>query len=701
MTQLTNSDEITSVIEELVRSKKNVAVDLETTGTNPRTDRIISIQFAVEGEAWWIDVRYQPAASLYLLRPLFCGDNLLIGHNIKFDLGFLYEKLGLVAHHVYDTLIAEQIILGLGMSEAKKYGVSFGLKALAHNYGAGELEKETREYYIHLDQRPEWNEPLPADVVEYGINDVLVLHPIYSAQQALLEKKQLLETVELDMGALLAQVGMELAGVPVNKDGWRETIQRTEQEAQRLEQELLEVFGPHILAARTEEFDAEFAVWDKWAKSKQAYLDQLKGAWTGTTGWGVYKQAEMAIWLEANGQPKKPKMNHEVPNISSSKQLIQALNHMLLKSQGKVLSFESASEKALQPYAGQFEVIEKLLEWRKMNKLVVAFGEKLLEKVGEDGRLYPSYHLIGAGTGRMSSFNPNFQQIPSRGVGAELRHHIAPGEGKKLLVCDFSNIELRILAEIAKDKRLLEAFASGEDVHSVMARMIFGLPESLNPKEELAVVNGKTLAATYRAIAKTVTYAIIYGSGPAKLASVIKGSIEDAKGIIEKYLNMFTGIRAFKDAQAEKVANALRLGKRIIYSKTVGGRKRYYKLPFQPAPLKKNASQADYDKYDEAMRVYRGLLSGIRRKMVNSPIQGTSADITKWAMGEWFRLAEYHNAYRLIAVVHDEFIIEVLPDFEEAAKADLERVMEEAMKVYLHKVSTPRPEAVLSDHWEH
>ena len=711
VTQLTDSVEINSVARELQGKGVRVAIDIETTGTNPRKDKLVMLQLATTKRGWWIDLRHQPPMSLLALRnvlaPLFDGNCLLVGHNIKFDLGFLLQQTGLTAQRVYDTQVAEQVITGLGMSEAKKFGTSFALKALAAKYGMGEMDKEVRSSFIDMDQTAAWDEPFSAELIEYGMRDVEVLHGIYNQQQELIQARDLTPTIYVDMNALLAQVGMEVFGVPVYVQGWREAIERTEAEAQQKETELLLEFGPHILAVRQAEFDAEWVVWEAWSKAKADYLHDLKALWGEKTGWGAYKQAAMAEWNAAHPQPKKPKMVKEPPNIGSSLQLQQALNHMKLFAPGsrQPLLFTSAAEKALQPYASN-PTIEKLLEWRKQNKLVVAFGEKLLagvESVDAEGigRLYPSYHLIGAGTGRMSCFHPNFQQIPSRGAGAELRTHIRPVSGKKLVVCDFSNIELRILAEIANDKRLLEAFASGEDVHSVMARMIFNLPESINPKEELAQVNGKTLPATYRAIAKTVTYAVIYGSGPAKLASVIKGSVEDAKGIIEKYLNMFVGIRAFKDGQAQKVSNALNMGRRTVSSKTVGGRKRYYRLPTRPADVKRGASQADFDAYEEAMKKYRGLISGIRRKMVNSPIQGTSADITKWAMGEWFRKAEYDPKVKLIAVVHDEMLLEVDADFAEAAKEDLQEAMHDAMLVYLHKVSTPLPEAVISEYWTH
>ena len=330
-------------------------------------------------------------------------------------------------------------------------------------------------------------------------------------------------------------------------------------------------------------------------------------------------------------------------NINSPKQLGAVLFEDLGLPHGKkTKSGWSTNADVLEKLRGRHEIVDSILEYRKYVKLKSTYCDGLLKLVGSDGKIHTSFNQTVTQTGRISSTEPNLQNIPVRTeLGRELRAMFAAGEGNILLDADYSQIELRVLAHVANDKNMLDAFARDEDVHTVTAARVFGVtPDFVTP--------------AMRRAAKAVNFGIVYGISDFSLAQDIGTTRAEAKRYIDSYLTLYSGVREFMTHVVEQA-------KKDGYVTTLLGRRRY--LP--------ELSSSNFN-----------IRSFGERAAMNAPIQGTAADIIKIAMVNTRRaLLEAGLSAKLILQVHDELIIEAPESEREAAGEILSREMENAMKL--------------------
>ena len=308
-------------------------------------------------------------------------------------------------------------------------------------------------------------------------------------------------------------------------------------------------------------------------------------------------------------------------NIRSSQQLAQVLyEHLGLKCTRKTSSGKySTSQETLEGLAGN-AVVDNILRYRKLEKMRSTYLEPLPRLTDEEGRLHTTFNQQGTGTGRLSSSNPNLQNIPVRGsLGRRMRSCFVAREGYSLISADYSQVELRVLAHMSRDEALLSAFARDEDIHARTAALVYDCePSAVTPDQ--------------RRNAKTINFGLIYGMGAQKLAKEIGVKLAEAKKFIERYFASLTGIRDFYEVIDK---NAHRDG----YVTTIAGRRR-------PLPnINSNNAQ------EQALA---------RRQAVNSVIQGSAADIIKLAMLAVWRDEELKSmGARLLLQVHDELLLEV------------------------------------------
>ncbi len=326
--------------------------------------------------------------------------------------------------------------------------------------------------------------------------------------------------------------------------------------------------------------------------------------------------------------------------VGSPKQLGDILFEKLgFKGGKKVKSGQySTDHSVLEKLAGEgAEIAKKVLEWRQLAKLKSTYTDALQEAINPDtGRVHTSYSLVGAQTGRLSSTDPNLQNIPIRTpIGRQIREAFVPDEGNVLLAADYSQIELRLAAHMADVPTLKEAFAQGEDIHSRTAKEMFG------------EVNRDT-----RAQAKTINFAILYGISRWGLAGRLEVEPDEAQAMIDTYFQRFPGIQRYIHETLEAV-------RARGYSETLFGRKTWF-------PRINSKNQAERQ--------------GSERAAINAPIQGTSADIIKRAMVRMMPALEDAGLghVRMLLQVHDELVFE-LPECDVAAASPIiERVMAEA-----------------------
>ncbi len=298
----------------------------------------------------------------------------------------------------------------------------------------------------------------------------------------------------------------------------------------------------------------------------------------------------------------------------------------------------STDHSTLEKLAGEgAEIANKVLEWRQLAKLKSTYTDALQEAINpKTDRVHTSYSLVGAQTGRLSSTDPNLQNIPIRtAIGRQIREAFVPEPGNVLLAADYSQIELRLAAHMADVGTLKEAFASGEDIHSRTANEMFG-----------------EVTRDTRAQAKTINFAILYGISRWGLAGRLEVEPDEAQAMIDTYFKRFPGIQRY-------IMETLETVRERGYSETLFGRKTWF-------PRIKSKNQAERQ--------------GSERAAINAPIQGTSADIIKRAMVRMLPALEEAGLpnVRMLLQVHDELVFE-LPE-DEVAKASpvIERVMAEA-----------------------
>lgn len=336
-------------------------------------------------------------------------------------------------------------------------------------------------------------------------------------------------------------------------------------------------------------------------------------------------------------------------NISSPKQLGEVL-FIRLKLDDKARMTKTkqfnTSEEILQRLASRHPIIDKVLEYRGLKKLLSTYVEALPQLVDRNtGRIHTSYNQAVASTGRLSSNNPNLQNIPVRDErGREIRKAFVPEAGKLFLSADYSQIELRLMAHLSGDSNMIGDFLSGNDIHAATASKIFG-------------VDIKDVTREMRSRAKTANFGIIYGISSFGLSERLTIGRKDAKDLIDGYFNSYPGIKKYMD---ESIRKARETG----YVTTMFGRRRYLR-----DILSRN-------------QVVRG---NAERNAINAPIQGTAADIIKIAMVRIHeRLKNEKYASKMILQVHDELIFEVLP-------GELDRLREIVVNEMSHAASLDVP----------
>ncbi len=330
-------------------------------------------------------------------------------------------------------------------------------------------------------------------------------------------------------------------------------------------------------------------------------------------------------------------------NINSPKQLGVILFEKLALPHGKkTKSGYSTSADILEKIKFEHPIVEDILEYRQYVKLKSTYCDGLLGLVDQNSKIHTSFNQTVTQTGRISSTEPNLQNIPVRTpLGRELRRMFIAKQGNILADADYSQIELRVLAHIANDRAMLEAFKNDADIHTVTASSVFGVPEDFVTPE-------------MRRAAKAVNFGIVYGISDFSLAQDIKTTKAKAKQYIESYLNLYSGVRTFMTDVVEQA-------KSDGYAKTLLNRRRY--IP------------------ELASSNYLTRTFGERAAM-NAPIQGTAADIIKIAMVNVRRaLIDQGLSAKLILQVHDELIIEAPENEVETVKTLLSREMENALSL--------------------
>jgi DNA polymerase-1 len=332
-------------------------------------------------------------------------------------------------------------------------------------------------------------------------------------------------------------------------------------------------------------------------------------------------------------------------NINSPKQMGEVLfDKLMLTAKGLKKTAggaRSTRESELEKLRDTHPIISEILLYRELQKLLSTYVDTIPTSVAEDGRIHTTLSQTGAVTGRMSSNNPNLQNIPAIGEhGKEVRNAFVSEKGSLLVAVDYSQIEMRILAELSQDEILLETFRSGKDVHASVASRVFGVLENEVSKD-------------MRRKAKVINFGIIYGMGVTALQANLGGTRAEAQEFYDNYFVKFPKISGYFEKVKREAA-------KIGYTETLFGRRRYF-----PG-------------FGSSMPFVRAMAE---RMAMNAPIQGTAADVVKLAMIQVDKAIAGNNSVAMLLQVHDELIFEIKKDAVDDAVPLIKNAMENVGKL--------------------
>ncbi|MEP7274110.1 MAG: DNA polymerase [Acidobacteriota bacterium] len=428
-------------------------------------------------------------------------------------------------------------------------------------------------------QLSDWSGELATYQLEYAASDAATLIPLRENLDARLDEMDLRVTARLEFDCILPIARMELAGVYLQTDLWRAQVERVKASHRRCADLLQEELG--------------------------------RGA------------SQMTLF---EGPPQI--------NLDSPQQVRDALARIGIEVEG-------TSEWRLHGLAREHEVVRRLLEYRGLSKSLSSYGEGILEFINAStGRIHADFRQIGTPTGRMSCSSPSLQQMPH---APEYRSCFRAPEGRRLIIADFSQIEMRILADFSRDPALIAAFKSGADLHRATASEMLSVP--------LADVTSQQ-----REKAKGLNYGIVYGMGAEGLANRIESTVGEAELLIQRYFRAYPAVDRWLRDAAERAVSEGR-------SRTASGRLWIFQL----------------DPFD------RQQAGQLRRVGKNAPIQGTGSDIFKRAMTLVDEALRDLDA-RVVNSIHDEIVVECAVEIAESTAGLVSEAMVQAGKEFLPRV---------------
>jgi len=586
----------------------------------------------------------------------------VVCHFATFDLPWLCLAFDLpVPERIWDTMAAEAVLtagleleLGLGPTVARRLGL--------------ELDKSL--------QTSDWSGELSPEQLEYARRDAAVLLPLARAQEELLRQEGLWRIWELELACTPAFVRMARYGVPFQPELLRPYLERVAREREALALALVDSLGRPVVEERLAAFDRARAELARWEAERERVAAELAREWEAAMAAALAaRQAGAKIpeamakgpaewperWRDLHTQkgeflgqkrflsdnlryweadhPRPPKPVPPEPFNPASPEQVKLALHLL-----GYTDLDSVAEERLATYPFREEhrpLVETLLRYRALRKVESAFGEPLVSAVWPDGRLRPVFRQVGTASGRPTASRPNLLQLPSTAKAPELRQAVRAPEGYRLVVADYSQIELRLLAQLSGDPAMIDAFRQGEDIHLAMAKKIFG-PQA---------------GAKERKVAKSCSFLTVYGGGARRLLEVasqggIVLDLEEARGVIEDWKRAFAQAWAALESWREAA-----MRERLATS--AWGRKRRFR-PEETA--------------DE-----------VARAGANHRIQATAADMMKLAMAVVDRLVAPAGGW-IALQVYDELVVVVPEGVAEWGARVVEQAMRRAAATVLTEV---------------
>jgi DNA polymerase I len=554
---VTSADDLSAVAKTL-QDAEAIGVDLETTALSPRDGEVRLIQLSTPEETFVVDVF--EIRDLSPIKEALESGPVKTLHNGKFDYQFLYALHGISLSPLFDTMLAAQVLDG------GNYAASYSLEAVAERYLEESLDKS--------EQRSDWSGELSRRQIEYAARDAAVLLPLRERLAEALEAEELGLVSKIEFAAVSSIAEMELAGIKLDVERWKE-LEKVVRERR-----------------------------DRAALELESHFPEPEGV----------------LPLEGLG----PRLN-----LNSPQQITDAF---------KSLGIELPDTKVWTLLKVEHPAAEALLRYRELQKKLGTYLETYPKKIDpKTGRIHANFLQCRVPTGRLACTNPNIQQIPHED---EFRRCFVAEEGNTLVIADYSQIELRILAEVSEDPAFVGAFQRGVDLHRLTAATMYNVSMDDVTKDQ-------------RTAAKRINFGLMYGRGTRSLSAQLGTNEERGRQLINEYFANYPKVQRFLQRTANRATRDRTL-------RTLAGRVRKFG--------------------ESTIMDDRGAM---RREAMNYPIQGASADIAKLALAYVRRELKGMDA-RLINSIHDEFVVEcaeeLAPEVSEKTKQAMTRAGEKLLK---------------------
>lgn len=561
---VTNEEELLKSVEAL-KEEKLIACDTETTGLDVTNAELEGIGYGTDKETFFIPFPndIQVSAIKEALYLLYKGKEIVF-HNAKYDLKVFKHNHYPIPESFHDTMIMSWLVDENGQH---------GLKPLAKEILGVEPKKFTQINRTLDLFRNEAN--VMQELAEYCMDDVKNTFLLYQHFRPLLEKENVLvdyERIELKLIPVL--IDMELRGISIDVSLLQKKQKVAKKELLRLEQDLI------LLASKKMAPDPKRAI-------------NLRSP----------KQIENILFNV-----------FYYPSVKETKGKSKSTDNEVLETLVKTHDLK------------ENDFVPMLLKYRDLDKIYTTYLIALEEKAGVENVIRSNFMQHGTNTGRISSNDPNLQNIPTRSDNLNVREAFIPRKGYKFLLADYSQIELRVIAHFSRDENMIDTFLDGGDIHAKTMQ----------------------ITKTSRKVAKAINFGLIYGMGPRTLAQTLKIKEEDSKRYMNKFFGGYPQIRFFIDRIQQQ---ALRTG---VVTMITGRKRRFHE------------------------HKDRRWFNTIARQSVNTIIQGSAADLIKIAMIKLHPVLNKIDAHMLVQV-HDELIIEVPEDKIEEARVAIKTAMESAL----------------------
>ena len=631
MIELIQNQKSSSLFKHLLE-EECVQVDTETTGFDPHTCELLSLQLGTaDGECQYvIDAREVDISKVPLIKEIL-ETVPSIYHNAKFDLRFLYHN-GIFPREVMDTFLNE-CVLTTGLSQR-----ALGLDAVAFKYCDAVMTKDIRGN-IH-------REGLSPRVIRYAADDVKFLKGIYDSQMELIEKHSLERTISLESQYASALAYTEYCGFKLDTERWLNNDADHQRQGEEAAQEVVDwIFNnmPQYREAQLDLFSEDRTITPMITSTK----DMTE----------IFKTLGVDTTVMFRGKPK-----------------------------------DSIESKHLKKFKNEFPLIPIYLKYMEKRKLVTTYGESFLKHVNKGtGRLHSNFWQI-LNTGRISSSDPNLQNIPS---DENIRKCFIAEEGNTLVVADYSAQETRVLADMANERNYIEFFKNGDgDSHSMVASRMFSEIEGKPVKVS------KTENSDKRQIGKILSFQIAYGASAWSVKDSFGITEKEAQKFIDAYLDSFPDLKKYFEKRKREViaygyVTTDRVSKRKIFME---GFERFSELRNTIKDIYDNGSIPD-----RAMtREYYTMKGKYERNALNYPIQSVSASMMKLAGVKVFNYImdnDLQGKVKIVSFIHDEICLECPTELASEMANMVQDAMESSARAFCNHVEIPAVPNI-TEYWQ-